>query len=288
MTPVGSHACLVRGLGCLAVAWLLTLGGCGRDAYPQSTPEAVIASARTMIENGDAEELHRLIHAPTPEMRGLLARTSRLLGHGEDLARQIQKSFPKEVEELRARTEQAAREGKPTSLLAQFTREARAGQRRRGRAREESRRAFDDALTMLFADPYVFLRKSEGRLTTTYLTDDSVALLWDGKPILPPLGMAVKQDSDGKWYIMLPTSAPVVGNYMPRSPEEYKVFASLIAVLDKTVVDLTREVQSGQLQSLEAVSRRAGEMTFLPAVLTFYAYQKQVEQRESAARAGKT
>jgi hypothetical protein len=54
----------------------------------------------------------------------------------------------------------------------------------------------------------------------------------------------------------------------------------MVAVLDKVVIDLRKEVASGQHSSLESVSRRAGEMTFLPAVLTFYAYSQLRDEQQ--------
>jgi hypothetical protein len=78
-----------------------------------------------------------------------------------------------------------------------------------------------------------------------------------------------------------------VRDFMPKTKEQFEIAGGLVAVLDKVVVDLRDEVRSGQLTTLDAVSRRAGEMTFLPAVLTFYAYSK-LRDEQRKADAGQT
>ncbi len=272
----------------MGLSVLLTLGGCSREDYAQSTPEETIASATKMVEQGDAEKLPNLIYADNQDMRRLLNTLGRLTGHMEELAIEMNTRFPEETAELAKKAEEAAKQGKSTSLVGQLAQQGRRQGGRRNRntrpgERQEQREQFDDAITRLFADPYSFLKDNDGRLTTAYLTDDSVALLWDGKPVLQPIGMVMNKAPDGKWYFVLPTNAPGISGFMPKTPEQYKLMGQMIAVFDKVVVDLQREVSSGQHSSLEAVSRRAGEMTFLPAVLTFYAYSQLREEQQKAA-----
>lgn len=272
----------------IGLSVLMTLSGCSRDDYAQSTPEETIASATKMVEQGDAEKLPNLIYADNQDMRRLLNTLGRLTGHMEQLAIELNTRFPEETAELARRAEEAAKQGKSTSLIGQLAQQGRRQGGRRNRntrpgERQEQREQFDDAITRLFADPYSFLKDNDGRLTTAYLTDDSVALLWDGKPVLQPIGMVMNKAPDGKWYFVLPTNAPGISGFMPKTPEQYKLMGQMIAVFDKVVVDLQREVSSGQHSSLEAVSRRAGEMTFLPAVLTFYAYSQLREEQQKAA-----
>lgn len=272
----------------MGLSVLLTLGGCSRDDYAQGTPEETIASASKMVEQGDAEKLPNLVYADNQDMRRLLNTLGRLTGHMEELATELNTRFPEETAALAKKAEEAAKQGKSTSLIGQLAQQGRRQGGRRNRnsrpgERQEQREQFDDAITRLFADPYSFLKDNEGRLTTAYLTDDSVALLWDGKPVLQPIGMVMNKAPDGKWYFVLPTNAPGISGFMPKTPEQYKLMGQMIAVFDKVVVDLQREVASGQHGSLEAVSRRAGEMTFLPAVLTFYAYTQLREEQQKAA-----
>ena len=268
-----------RFAACAAAAAALALGACSSEEPEQDTPEEVLVTARTLVEKGEAERLPSLLYAENEEMRRLLNRAGRMLGNMEDLAATLQRKFPKEVEELRKNAEEAAKSGKPTSLVGQLAQQSMQRGRRRGPPSQQDRKSFDNAVTRLFADPYAFVRESEGRVTTTYLTDESVAVLWDGKPVLAPIGLTMRVEG-GKWYVVLPTNLPGVANFMPKTKEQYQVMGSLITVLDRVVVDLNREVEEGRLQTLEAVSRRAGEMTFLPAVLTFYAYAKVVDEQK--------
>jgi hypothetical protein len=158
-------------------------------------------------------------------------------------------------------------------------------------ADDSARDAFDSALKNLFADPYAWINESEKRLSTSFLTDDSVALLWDEKPILPPIGIVMKKiEKDGRWYFMLPTNLPGVGNFVPKTKEQFEIFGGLIKVFDQVMVDLRVDIESGKLTSLDEVSRAAGEKTFLPAALTIFAYgrlnesQKKEAKKEAAAK----
>lgn len=249
--------------------------GCSEKSYDQGTPEAAIASARQMIKEGHAEKLPVLIYTETPEMKRLFNTTGKLFGDVEELAIELNKRFPKECQDLAARAELQAKEGKPTTLIGQLAQAAqRQRSKRRGPPSTEDRKAFDDAVTRFFADPYAFIRDSEDKLTTTPLGETQVALLWDKKMILPPIGMIMQQGEDGLWYFVPPTSLPGVKDFMPKTKEQFEIMGGLIAVFDKVVLDLAKEVKEGRLTSLELVSQRAGEMTFVPAVLTFYAYSE--------------
>lgn len=256
------------------IIWSALLG-CSEKSYDQGTPEAAIASARQMIKEGHAEKLPALIYTETPEMKRLFNTTGKLFGDVEELAIELNKRFPKECQDLAARAELQAKEGKPTTLIGQLAQAAqRQRSKRRGPPSTEDRKAFDDAVTRFFADPYAFIRDSEDKLTTTPLGETQVALLWDKKMILPPIGMIMQQGEDGLWYFVPPTSLPGVKDFMPKTKEQFEIMGGLIAVFDKVVLDLTKEVKEGRLTSLELVSQRAGEMTFVPAVLTFYAYSE--------------
>jgi hypothetical protein len=263
----------------MLMAVVLSLVACGSREPDQSSPESTIASARKLLEKRDAERLHLLIYSEDEEQAKLWRRLGRVLGHLEELSTELAKRYPAEVQELATRAQEAAAKGKTTSLAGLLAKEARKTSRRRGPPKRDEKSAFDDAIMRVFADPYAFLRESEGRLSTTYLNDDAVALLWDGKPVLPPLGMSMRQNDKGDWCFVMPTSAPVIAGFMPKTKDEYELAGQMLVVFDKVVIDLTKEVESGQHKSLEGVSRRAGEMLFLPAVLVFYAYQEQVSNR---------
>jgi hypothetical protein len=276
----------------VVLAVLLAVPGCSRDPYSQDTPEETISSARLMIEKGEASKLPRLVYAESEDMRRWLNRTGKLLGNLQSLSGSIQEKYPKEVSELSARAQEAAKQGKATSLIGQLSSQMRQqqrsgartnrGGRRGGPPRGEARDDFNDAVTRVFADPYAFLKESEGKLTAVMMDDETYALQWEGKPVLAPLGMLMKKGEDGKWYFVLPTNVPGASQFLPKTKEQWDIMGKLVVTLDKVVADLDREIRDGRLETLPAVSRRAGEMTFAPAVMVFYAYAQYTEASKKA------
>lgn len=279
-------AALCMMLVCLVV---VPLGGCG-EPYARNTPEGTIETARRMISDGNSRRLGELIYAQSPEEARLMRRLGVMLGNLDTLGDSIAVAFPKEVEELKARAEAAAKDGKGGSMLnrvfAQVNPQQRRGGRRgSGRPDQNTEQLFNDLLKTLFADPYGWLKESEERLTTVYLTEDSVALLWDGKPILPPIGLTMRKTDTGEWAFALPTNLPGISSFWPKTKEEYEIWGGLITVFDNVILDVTKDVRDGRATSLDDVARRAGEKTFLPAVLTFFAFQQLQEIQRKEARA---
>lgn len=263
---------------CIALV-AIVLGACSSKDPDQGSPEATIASARAFVEAGTPERLPDLVYADTPEMRRLLNTAGRLLGNVDELAREVSATFPHEVAQIRERAAEDAKAGKASSLIGQLAQTASRQRGRRGPPRREDRSAIDDASTRFLADPFAFLKEAEGKITTAYVDEETVAILWDGKPALAPIGLVMRRGEDEKWYFMLPTNIPSVAQFMPQTPEQYKIMGAMVATLDKTVVDLRAEVRSGRLTSPDAVARRAGEITFMPAVLIFAAYQSLREKQ---------
>ncbi len=276
-----TRTCLV------AAAAVAVLLGCEKK-LDRSSPEATIATARQLVEEGDARRLADLIYADTPQMRQVYSDLGVVMGHLQELGLAIRDAFPKEVEAMQARAEAAAKSGQATSLLAQIAPQRRSfsigAGRRAAQTRSQREEALNDAIARLFADPYGWIKESEARLSTTFLTDDTVALLWDNKPILPPIGMVMRRDYDGQWYFALPTNLPGVSNFLPRTDEQLMLWGSLIATLDQVVVDLTNDVRKGHVLSLEDVARKAGEKAFVPAAMAFFALAKYEELKRKEAR----
>ena len=274
---VSRSVCLL-GMGAALAASSL-LGGCEKKTYPQDTPEAAIASARKMLEDGKAEKLADLIYAENPDMRQTLVRVGRLLRDVQNLAASIQTKFPNDVAKIK---EQAKSEG-VTGLLSQIG----GNQRRRGRAaadRDRDGAQFDGLIKQVMTDPYAWLQDNSGRLTTAPVNDNLVALLWDQKPILPPLGLGMRKDGD-KWFLVLPTNLPGVSTFMPRSADEYKTFSMLFGILGNAIRDVDKDVKSGKLKTLDEVSRKVGENAFMPVAMFFIAYGKMIESRPKAPAA---
>ncbi len=286
-----------RGVGFvsgIAICVMLVISACGRnDGYSQGTPDAVIRTAKLMVERGDAARLHELLYAENDDMRGLLKRLGRTLGHLQELGTEIGAAFPKEIADLKAQTEAAAKKGKATGLLQQIASQTGMGGGGgfggRGRPKlsqkdqKEREELFNSAIKRLFADPYGFLEDTQGRLTTAEISDDLAAILWDNAPVLPPVGLTMRHHTaeDGmRWSVVLPLNLPFLANYAPRTRDEYKVLGSMVKTFDNAIVDLTKDIKAKKIASLDQVSKRAGEKLFVPAVMTVYAYSKVVEARK--------
>jgi len=262
-----------------AVTWCVacvTLAGCSDPSFPQDTPEATIQTASRLIQDNNARKLPRLIDAESPDMRRLLDRVGVLLGNIQTLAAEAQRAFPEEAAKLRASAELAAKEQaknpKAQSGLASILGPMAGGQRNRGpdKAREQ---AAQDLVKRLFTDPYAWLRDNSGRLTTTPLSEDAVGLMWDGKPIVPGIGITMIK-RDGKWYFAIPQNVPVVSAYLPHDENGFKVWGSLVVIVDNTVKELIADLRAGRVRTLDELSRKAGEKAFIPIAIGFFAVSK--------------
>jgi hypothetical protein len=280
---------------------VLGVSGCSKsEAYDQSSPEAVLASAKKMVENGDARQLSSLIHADRAEMRALWDRFGYFLGDIEDLAVQLNTTFPKEIEELKRKAQESAEGGGVGELLSQMS--GRSSNRRRGRGGggggsggedrsefdRDPRTAMNDTLRRILADPFSWLSESSSRLTAMQINDEMSALLWDQKPIFPPVGLVIQKSAgDGKWYLVLPTHLPPMSELMPRTADEYAIWTELVDVFRNVAIEMRKDVASGKFQDLEGVSRAMGERAFIPMAMIGIAYSKAMEERRAADRAAR-
>lgn len=290
-------------LGLVAAAlalWACAVGGCRDKGYSQATPGDVLLTARKMVENGDARRLTDLIHADSPQMRQLLDDLGRTAGLLAKLGRTIQAKFPKEVESLRLEAEEAARNGRGSSFVGQML--GMANQSRRARrdpaVAQEARRTFDRMAIEVFADPYAWLTRNADRLraSTERMPEGMAVIQWDTDPAVEGkddwksvggFGIGMKLDR-GKWYVVLPTNAPLVSGAMPKTPEEWEIASALLEVVDNMLIDLGTDVEQGKTRTLDDVARAAGEKAFLPAAFAMLAYSKAMDERRKIERAAKT
>lgn len=280
-------------------ASILVLGllpGCGDSDYSQKTPDDVLRTAKLMVERGEARKLGGLFYAENEDMKKVLRNFGVLLGNLQRLGQAVTEQFPKDVSQLKDRAEKAAKSGKATSLLSQIASQAGGGSGRSRRAARDpekwrkeqlqQQQQFSDALNVLFADPYGFLSTNAQKLTTTPVSDDIAAVMWDGQPVLAPLGMVMRRDAtDGNWYVVPPLNIPGLANYLPQSQQEYKVFGALIAIINNVIVDLARDVREKRITDIDDLSRKAGEKAFMPAAMGYVAYSKMIEERRKKAKA---
>jgi hypothetical protein len=302
----------------LSALWAAVAPGCSGGEYSQDTPDDLVRTAVAMVKKGDAKRLPDLIYAEDDRMRAVLKRLGVMLGHMQELAAAIQERFPAQVAALKAKAEEAAREGastgSPFSIMMAGAQGGRRAQQERARAMAEQaardsgvevrmevggggasggaapagtdpEAAMQRAIGSLFADPYGWIDRNAGRLSTTRegMPDDMAAVLLDGQPVLPPLGIPLKQ-VDGKWYVALPTALPGVSNFMPRTNEEWGIIASVIRVLDQTVVELTADVRANKVGTIDDLADKAGEKTIVPAMLAFGAYMREMDVRQKRER----
>ncbi|MCW5774897.1 MAG: hypothetical protein KIS87_00425 [Phycisphaeraceae bacterium] len=246
--------------------------------YDQSSPEAVIRSAKAMVENGDARRLSELLYADGEGMRRVYARVGLMLEHLYELGVAVQARYPSEVEALAKQAREAAEEGRGASLLDGFSMRM-GGPPPRGADRRAREEQMSGAIKRVFADPFGWLAESEARLGVVMIHDEMSALTWDGTAILPPVGVVVQQDWDGKWYVVPPLNLPMLSRYLPRTAEEYSIWESIVQVFNNVIVDLTKEVEAGKHASLEDLSRSAGEKAFFPAAMALVAYERAMAAR---------
>jgi hypothetical protein len=302
----------------LATLCLTALAACDRGGadYPASTPALAIDSAQQMILNGETERLTDLVYAENDDMRSFLNQIGSLLASLQTLGDAVESRFPEELAAFRAEGEAAAAEGKSNPLLARLV-AANASQRNptfgvsridregltldtgadepgasspsdflAGRASDSQREIFNDILKQLLADPYRWLAEGRDRLDTVYIADDTVALTWDDRPILPPFGLSMIEE-DGRWFLVPPTSYPGVRMVMPRNADEWYIWGSMVKTLERVVLDLERDVRSGQVRNMTDLADSATEKVAIPAMLVFFAYGNIMEQRmaeQAAAR----
>jgi hypothetical protein len=289
------------------IAWAVLSGaprGPGR-AYPARSAEEMIDSVALMIERREAERLPELIEVAAPgdtrtdreQMAGLYRAVGGVLGAVEDLALSIAERYPEELAELRGELEAARARGEATSILGAMLGGGRGGGRGgRGTGGErqfamgftaspEQRARTERAIAALLADPYTALGDARARLTTARIDDETAALLWDGRPVLPPLGLICREGEDGRWRIVPPTQQAVLSRFMPRTAEEYQIWGSLLKTMEQVAVDLRAEVEGGELGSLDELSDSAFEKLVIPAGMVMVAYGRAMEDRAEPRRA---
>ncbi len=271
----------------------LVVGGC-RRGYDQSTPQAVLQTAKQMVQKGDASRLPELIYADNPKMRQFLEEIGVVMGSLQDLGKAVQKAYPEEIAKLKAEAEESAKKGEASSFISRMAGQAtqqmgvgglgkRAPKGTTPADPDAMRKTFDNAMKEVFADPYGWIASNETRLTAQTVADDQAVILWDGKPALG-IGLTMKKSDDDRWYIVLPTNAPGVAQIMPKTDESWEIMGSLMDVFDNMLHDLTKDVESGKARKLDNLATMAGEKAFVPAVMVFFAYSQAIQADKKAAK----
>ncbi len=239
--------------------------------YPTDTPMAVVESAGQMLQDRRADRLVELIEPVPPtetdteradRMRDLYIRLGRVLAAAQDLHAAVEIAMPDELAKLSAEVAAAESRGERTGLLATLM-----PNRRNNAETPERRAARERAVSRLLADPFGSLDNAVttniDRVGIQEIGADTVAVTWDGRAVLPPFGLTMRQHDEG-WRVVPPTSLPMVRRFLPETEAEFQVWGSLLATVESLLDDLRRAVQSGRITTLDALSRKAIEDAIIP------------------------
>lgn len=233
---------------------------------PADSPDALIASVFSSVEQGRPDLIPSLIYAENPDLRLVLDALADLFDSLHSLAATIQQRFPSEVEALRAQPASGGIAG------------ALAGAQRAARSGTPQAPNFSNAsIRSMLADPFAAIRDARGRVSTAVVADDLAAVLLDSKPAFG-VGLTLRR-AEGRWWIDLPLNLPFISKYVPRNTEEHQILASMIQVVDNTVVDLRDDIRAGKCANLREVSELAGEKAFAPIALCIVAYDRAIKAR---------
>lgn len=235
-----------RGLGAAALVAFGLLAGCGGSDldYDTSTPEAVLDSARLMVENGDADRLPELVQldardityedgvteaSAIAEVKGKLAE---LLGRMWRVGEALQARFPDEtidsLDEAVAMVEDAGG-GDWTDIVGQ-----------------------------VLSDPFGWLDEQESKLEILDLGDGTAAILWDDEPALG--GFVAMIETDDGWRASVPIELVRDTDYWPNTRHEWSVVASMLLSIENALEDFERQVASDEFRSLSQASASAGRL----------------------------
>lgn len=292
---VRAAAIAIPVLAVVVGAWLVI--GRLRDRHDavvldQSSPQAVLQTANRLIETGQARRLPDLVYADSDQVRGLYNRLGGLMGAVQEAGFAAAEAFPSDIERLRARAAQAVEEGRAQPLLGRLLNSA--GGRGRGgplAGRGESDDPMADFVGGLLADPYGWYHRHSERLGIVPMTERSVLVAWDGKPVLQPFGLVIQEDYDGKWYLMLPTSLPPVRQFIEADSQQLEMIGLIILCAENAFRDLAADMRAGKIDNLDHAANKLGEY-IMPTVglgmiaMERYRQEKRREQRARREREG--
>lgn len=258
---------------------LALLTGCKED-YSQESPEALVDSAQQMVVDGNARRLSELVWTESDGEALVIDRLGRTFGALQRLGSAVSVAFPEEVDKIRQQADEAAENGQINSLIGRAL-TAQGGIARGApsaiRDNDRMRQGLDNVVRELMADPYGWLERHGEKLEPMYITDDIVALSWQGKPVV---GLSLVEHDD-LWYVKLPLDMPALRQFLPQNDEEFEIWGELVASVHNVLLDLAIEVENGEHKNLESVAATAGEYALPTALMVMIAYGKALEERGS-------
>lgn len=261
---------------------LIALPACTRKRdYPQASPDDVIKSAVEMVQNDEAARLPTLIYAESPEMRQVLNQLGVLMGNLQRLAKSCALRWPDDYAKLQEQAiEQAQKSG--GSLLGALGSGGRGMNRGGGGGGgdpDQMRQAFNAVL----ADPYGWIQRSAPRLSTTKTSDDTAAILLDGQPAIPLVGLPMKLDQ-GRWYVTIPSSVPPLNQAWPKTKAQWAILGSMIKTTDQAVVALNTDVAAGRVGSVKQLVDTFQEKAIFPIMIATVPYGREMDVGNRAER----
>lgn len=258
--------------------------GCERD-YSQESPEALVESAQQMVLDGKARRLSELVWTESDGEKLVVDRLGRTMGALQRLGEAVAEAFPEEVDKIRQQADEAAQNGEINSIIGRALTASGGVARGAPQAMRDERRmrqGLDSVVRELMADPYGWLERHGDKLQPMRITDDIVALSWQGKPVV---GLSLVE-RDGQWYLKLPLDQPALKRFLPQNEAEFEIWGELIASVHNVLLDLAIEVEEGKHKNLESVAATAGEYALPTAFMVMIAYGKALEERGTAPGAG--
>ena len=253
-------------------------------ALEADTPERMLESIEGLVETGKAGRIAELIELTPPgasdedaaRWAALRVRLGRVLQASWELGEAVREAYPDEVAALG--------EDGGGSLAGLF---GGMGQRRRGGSEAGGMERVSAALKGVLADPYGSLREGADRVSFTDLADDEVAVLWDGRAVLAPVGLTAKRGQDGVWRVVMPTSVGPMAGLMPDNEAEFAVFASILATLEKLLVELEADVRAGRFSSIDQMADAAVQRAVIPVGMAMAALETSRRAERRGAEEGR-
>lgn len=281
---VWSHSRFAGRLPALIVMLLVVIGGLGcerKRTYSQATPDDVVKSAVAMVQNKDAGQLSNLVYAESPEMRALMNRVGTLFENLQKLSVAASKRWPEEYAAMQAEALKSATEKTP-GLLSMMSQGGGSG-RRGGASGPQNPDQFRDMFNAVLADPYGWIDRNAPRLSAVKTSDETGAVLIDGEPAIPVVGLPLKMQ-EGRWFVALPTNMPPISSFWPRTKQQWSILGSFVQVIDNAVISLTKSVDDGQVGSMKQLTDKFQEKVMFPGMIAFGAYGKEIDVRERLDR----
>jgi hypothetical protein len=255
-----------------ALVALAFLGGCEDPTYDTSTPQATLAAAQKMIEDGRPDLLPTLIELQPRDITfddgvteaSAIGDVQRKLG--DMLARlwrvsvKLKNTFPDDL--------------KKEAMAAKAAAQARVS------------RDIGDRLSEVFADPFEFLTRERENLTAQDMSDGTGTILWKGDPLLE--GAISLIETDDGWRVTVPIELARQSGFWPETREEWAVVAYMMLGIENSLKDFERELDDGKFRTLRQASERVGRLIGESVVVQsiIYASMKQKEQGERSKDQG--